>query len=73
MRVAVAFAVRFVHAFMQHLSLFPRVLVAGRGDTEDGGGAEEDRGGFHGEIGSAILSPEAPRANGNSARALFTL
>jgi hypothetical protein len=49
------------------------VLVAGRGDTEDGGGAEEDRGGFHGEIGSAILSPEAPRANGNSARTLFTL
>ncbi len=66
MRVAVAFAVRFVHAFMQHLGLFPRVLVAGSGGEGNGSGAKEDRGGFHGGIGSAILSPEAPRANGNS-------
>jgi hypothetical protein len=57
MRVTVAFAVRLVHAFMQHLGLFPRVLVAGRGDTEDGGGAEEDRGGFHG--GNRVRHPIA--------------
>jgi hypothetical protein len=34
------------------------VLVAGRGDTEDGGGAKEDRGGFHGELGPPSYRPK---------------
>lgn len=57
MRVAVAFAVLLI-LLMQHLGVFPRVLVAGRGGTENGSGAEEDRGGFHGEWGPPSYRPK---------------
>lgn len=49
--VAVIRTVGLVHAFMEALGLFPRVLVAGNGGKNERGGAEEDREGLlHGEF-----------------------
>lgn len=66
MGAAMAFVVRLVHAFMQHLGFLPGVLSTGGGGENEGGGAEDERGGFHVKSGFLILSEEPRRANDNS-------
>lgn len=47
MGVAVSFAMRLVHAFVQHLGFLPRVFVTGHGCEDERGGAKNERSCFH--------------------------
>lgn len=47
--MTVAFTVRLMHTFMQHLGFFPGMLIAGHGGKNQSGGSKEGGwSGFHG-------------------------
>lgn len=47
MGVTMSFAMRLVHAFVQHLGFLPRVLVTGHRCEDERGGTKDERSCFH--------------------------